>query len=163
MSDIKYSLCLGNHAHCCTALGSQSNEWSAPSYILNRCISAIEVLANEEPAGNTMIYLADVNGELSLVLDDIELQTKFQNNDKIRDMIIKYAQQICKEIGKPDIPIYAGPGMQKVDFSEYPVVNNATMVILGKTAEEAGVYLDFDNDYHEIDNIEEITNLYRVA
>ena len=163
MADIKYSLCLGNHSHCCTALGSQANEWSAPSYILNRCISAIEVLANGEPVGNTMIYLADVNGELSLVLDDIELQTKFQNNDKIRDMIIEYAKQICKEIGKPDIPIYAGPGMQKVDFSEYQVVNDAKMVILGKTAEKGGVYLDFDNDYHEIGNIEERTNLYRIA
>lgn len=174
MADIKYSLCLGNHSHCCTALGSQVNEWSAPAYILYRCISAIEVLANDEPVGNTMMYLADVNGELSLVLDDIELQTKFQNNDKIRDMIIQYAKQICNEIGKPDIPIYAGPGMHKVDMSDYKLVEDADMAILGKTLETSGVYLDFDADEHFIGDVIKLengkkahaienTNLYRIA
>ena len=164
MSDLKYSLCLGNHAHCCTALGSQANEWAAITYIINKCISAIEVLANGESVGNTMMYLADVNGELSLVLDDIELQTKFQNNNKIRDMIIKYAKQVCKEVGKPDIPIYAGPGMQKVDLSEFPLEENCEMVIIGRSPEEsAGVYLDFDNDEHFLDGKAEYCNLYRIA
>ena len=164
MSDIKHSLCLGNYSHCCTALGSQSNEWSAITYIMNRCISAIEVLANDEPVGNTMMYLADVNGELSLVLDDIELQTKYQNNNKIRDMIIKYAKQLCKEIGKPDIPIYTGPGMQKVDLSEFPLLENNEMVIIGESPENStGIYLDFDNGEHFIDGTTEICNLYRIV
>ena len=164
MSDIKYSLCLGNHSHCCTGLGSQINEWSAITYIMNRCISAIEVLANGEPVGNTMMYLADVNRELSLVLDDIELQTKFQNNEKIKDMIIKYAKQVCSEIGKPDIPIYAGPGMHKIDMSDFPLQIDNTMTIIGKTSEDAaGIYLDFDCDEHFVDGRTEICNLYRIA
>lgn len=164
MSDLKHSLCLGNHSHCCTALGSQANEWSAIAYIINRCISAIEVLANGEAVGNTMMYLADVNGELSLVLDDIELQTKFQNNDKIRDIIIKYAKQVCKEIGKPDIPVYTGPGMNKVDLSEFPLEENCEMVIVGRSPDESiGVYLDFDNDEHALDGTAEHCNLYRIA
>ena len=166
MSNIKHSLCLGNHSHCCTALGSQSNEWSAPLYILNRCISAIEVLADGKSVGNTMIYLADIDqGEkshLALVLDDIELQTKFQNNEKIKNMIIEYAKKLCAEIGKSDIPIYAGPGMHKVDMSKYSLVSS-NMEIVGKTVENGGVYLDFDMDQHDIGDIIEVTDLYRIA
>lgn len=163
MSDIKHSLCLGNHAHCCTALGCQTNEWSAPLYVLSRCISAIEVLADGEPVGNTMMYMAEVNGKLSLVLDDIELQTKFQNNNKIRDMIIKCAKEVCSWVEQPDIPIYAGPGMHKVDMSRYKIVEDAEMKILGKTPKKGGVYLDFDQDQHDIGDITEICDLYRLA
>ena len=167
MADIKYSLCLGNHSHCCTGLGSQSNEYSAPLYILNRCISAIEVLADGEPVGNTMIYLADIHqdGEkhLALVLDDIELQTKFQNNEKIKDMIIDYAKKLCSEIGQPDIPIYAGPGMHKVEMSNYPLMLS-NMEILGKTPEDYGVYLDCNGEQNDIaKDIIEVTDLYKIA
>ena len=166
MSDIKHSLCLGNHSHCCTALGSQSNEWSAPLYIMHRCISAIEVLADGEPIGNTMIYLADIDqgdeSQLALVLDDIELQTKFQNNKKIKDIIIEYAKKLCSEIGQSNIPIYAGPGMHKVDMTNYPL-SKYNMKILGKTAENGGVYLDFDGEQHEIGDIIEETDLYKIA
>lgn len=163
MSDIKYSLCLGNHSHCCTALGSQANEWTAPLYILSRCISAIEVIANGEPVGNTMMYMAEVNGKLSLVLDNIELQTKFQNNDKIKEMIVNYAKKVCNEVGKPDIPIYAGPGLHKVDMTEYNLIKDVEMVIIGATPENGGVYLDFDCDQHDIGCIIERTDLYRIA
>ena len=166
MSNIKHSIGLGNDSHCCTALGSQSNEWSAPAYIVNRCIGAIEVLANGEAVGNTMIYLADIdNGtekHIALVLDDIELQTKYQNNEKIRDMIIEYGKKLCSEIGKPDIPIYAGPGMHKVDISTYPLIKT-NMEIIGKSPENGGVYLDFDGDIHDIGDIIEKTDLYKIA
>lgn len=167
MADIKHSLCLGNHSHCCTGLGSQSNEYSAPLYILNRCISAIEVLADGEPVGNTMIYLADIHqdGEkhLALVLDDIELQTKFQNNEKIKDMIIEYAKKVCSEIGQPNIPIYAGPGMHKVEMSNYPLMLS-NMEILGKSPEDYGVYLDCNGEQNDIaKDIIEVTDLYKIA
>ena len=162
MSDIKHSISLGNDAHCCTALGSQSNEWSAPSYIANRCIGAIEVLADNQAVGNTMIYLAYVNNDLALVLDDIELQTKYQNNEKIKNMIIEYAKKLCCEIGKPDIPIYAGPGMHKIDMSDYPLINT-NMEIIGKTTEDIGVYLDFDGEEHDVGDVVETTELYKIT
>ena len=166
MSDIKHSLCLGNHSHCCTALGSQSNEWSAPLYIMHRCISAIEVIADGESVGNTMIYLADIDqggeSQLALVLDDMELQTKFQNNEKIKNMIIEYAKKLCDEIGQPKIPIYAGPGMHKIDMSNY-LRDKYNMEIIGKTVENGGVYLDFDGEQHDIGDIIEVTDLYKIA
>ena len=162
MSDLKHSLSLGNDAHCCTALGSQSNEWSAPTYILTRAIGAIEVLANDEAVGNTMMYVAKVNGKLGLVLDDIELQTKYQNNDKIRDIIIEYAKQVCAKIGKNDMNIYAGPGLHKVDMSGYELINKANMKILGKTYSGTGVYLDFDGKEHKLNGKSVKTDLYKI-
>lgn len=167
MADVKHSLCLGNHSHCCTGLGSQSNEYSAPLYILNRCISAIEVLADEEPVGNTMIYLADIHQDgkkqLALVLDDIELQTKFQNNEKIKNMIIEYARKLCSEIGQPDTPIYAGPGMHKVEMSNYLLLHS-NMEILGKSPEGYGVYLDCNGEQNDIaKDIIKVTDLYKIA
>ena len=125
--------------------------------------SAIEVLADGEPVGNTMMYMAHVNGELSLVLDDIELQGKYQNNDKIRDMIVKYSKQVCKEIGKPDITVYAGPGMHKVDMSDYPKIENAEMIILGETPQNGAVYLDFDAEKHDIGDVIEKLDLYKIS
>ncbi len=168
MKDVKYALCLGNHSHCCTALGSQINEWTAPNNILSGCISAIEVIADDKPVGNTMIHLAKINGELALVLDNIELQIKYQNNDKIRDMIIEYAKKLCEEIGKPNIPIYANGGaIHKVDMSPYESIH-AQISILGKTLKcvdgPMTVYLDYDQSGHAIGYGEIIeSDMYKIA
>ena len=150
MYDIKKALGLGNDAQCCTALGSCFNEWTAPNYIKNKCIGAIEIVDGDKFIGNTMMYIAEVNGELSLVLDNIELKTAYQNNDKIRDAIMEYAAKICEEIGKPDMSIYAGPNRHKVDMSPYTVVEDAEMKILGDTGNDE-IYLDFDADAHSIE------------
>ena len=77
-------------------------------------------------------------------------------------MIIDYAKQLPKKIGQPNIPIYAGPGMHKVDMSNYPL-NKYNMEILGKTAENGSVYLDFDGEQHDIENVIELTDLYKLS
>ena len=91
MNNIVHSLFLGNHACCCTAIGNGCNSWSATQYIMNKCVSSIEVMDGKNFVGNTMCYIAKVDGELSLILDNIELNPKYQYNDKIRDAIFKYA------------------------------------------------------------------------
>jgi hypothetical protein len=95
-------------------------------------------------------------------LDDIELQTKYINNEQIRDMIIEYSKQICKDIGRPNLPIYAVAGVQKSDFSSYPLLENAEMVILGKSASGYDVYLNYDRSAHDIGNIIETLDLYKI-
>lgn len=119
MNNVPHALFLGNHAGCCTAIGSGCNSWSAPEYIINKCISSIEVMDGKNFVGNTMCFIAEVDGELSLVLDNIELNTKYQYNDKIRDAIIEYAKKLCNEIGRPDLKIYAGPNRHKVNLDKY--------------------------------------------
>ena len=148
MYDVKKALGLGNDAQCCTALGRQFNEWSAPTYIMNKCIGAIELTDKGAFVGNTMIYIAYVDGKPALVLDNIELKTKYQNNDKIRDTFLNYAKKLCEEIGQPDLPIYAGPNRHKLNMNVFPKTDHS-MLPIGSTGDQR-VYLDYDAYGHKI-------------
>lgn len=161
MNNVGYSLFLGNYASCCTALGSSiGNDFAAPRYIMDKFISAIEVLDDKTPVGNTMCYFAKVDGELAFVLDNIELQTKYQNNDRIRDAIIKAAENICKSVGNPDLPIYAGPYRHKVDLSGNEFKEHK-LKILGSTDGE-DTYLDFKGTTPVAPNIIFNAELYKL-
>ena len=98
--------------------------------------------------GNTMTYIAYVDGKPALVLDNIELKTKYQNNDKIRDTFIEYAKKLCEEIGQPDLPIYAGPNRHKLDMSIYPKSEHS-MEPIGSSGDEY-VYIDYDAGRHQV-------------
>ena len=148
MYDIKKAIGLGNDAQCCTALGRNFNEWSAPTYITNKCIGAIELTDKGAFVGNTMTYIAYVDGKPALVLDNIELKTKYQDNDKIRDTFIEYAKKLCEEIGQPNLPIYAGPNRHKLDMSIYPKSEHS-MEPIGSSGDEY-VYIDYDASRHKI-------------
>ena len=162
MYDIKKALGLGNDAACCTALGSNFNEWTVPNYIMNKCIGAIELTDRGNYAGNTMIYLANVDGELSLILDNIEMKAKYQFNNKIRDAFFEYARKLCGEIGKPDMSIYAGPNRHKVDMKGFPL-KEKSIEIIGDSG-DLEVYLDFDADAHQIGKgIIHKVDLYKIS
>lgn len=162
MNDITHALFLGNDAACCTAVGTGCNEWSAPNYIKNKLISAIEVKDGETYAGNTMMYVINVDGKPALLLDNIELKPKYQFNDKIRDAIFDYAKIVAKEIGIPDMQIYAGPNRHKVNMDNYEL-KEKIFAIVGSTGEDE-IYLDFDTDSHIIDNPNYLDHakLYRI-
>ena len=161
MNDVGYSLFLGNYASCCTAIGSSiGNDFAAPRYIMDKFISAIEILDDKTPIGNTMCYFANVDGKLALVLDNIELHTKYQYNDGIRDAIIKAAENICKSVGKPDLPIYAGPYRHKVDLSGNEFKEHK-LKILGSTDGE-DTYLDFAGTTPVAPNIIFNAELYKL-
>lgn len=161
MYDIKKALGLGNDAQCCTALGKDFNEWSAPNYIKHKCIGAIELTDNGNFVGNTMMFLAIVDGEVALVLDNIELKTKYQYNDKIRDAFMEYAKKLCAEIGKPDMPIYAGPNRHKLKMAIYPK-EIRKMTVIGSTNGER-VYMDYTTGGKSVDGKEEESvNLYKI-
>ena len=81
---------------------------------------------------------------------------------KNKDIIIEYAKQVCAEIGKNDMNIYAGPGLHKVDMSGYELINKANMKILGKTYSGTGVYLDFDGKEHKLNGKSVKTDLYKI-
>lgn len=162
MNDIVHSLFLGNHACCCTAIGNGCNSWSAPLYVMNKCISSIEVMDGKNFVGNTMCYIAHVDGELALILDNIELNPKYQYNDKIRDAIFEYAEKMCAEIGKPDMRIYAGSLRHKVNMDKYPIKNHK-FVLQGSTNNES-VYVDFLSGFATFKPADKIgfTRLYQI-
>lgn len=160
MNNISHALFLGNHASCCTAVGTGCNEWSAPAYILNKCISSIEVADGNNFVGNTMCYIAKVDGTPSLVLDNIELNTKYQYNDKIRDAILDYAKKLTKELGKPNMPIYAGPYRHKVNLENFPFEKHKIQIV-GSTGKNE-VYIDYLSEGVTIDGTTDEADLYKI-
>lgn len=129
---------------------------------MNKCISSIEVMDGKDFVGNTMCYIAKVDGEPALVLDNIEMNTKYQYNDKIRDAIFEYAQKLCKEIGKPELPIYAGPYRHKVNMEHFPFKEH-NITIIGSSG-GYDVYVDYLTDGVQITgkNTDENIKLYRI-
>ncbi len=148
MNDIKHSLFLGNYASCCTAVGSGSNQESAPNYVINKMFSCIEVKLGKEDIGNTMCYIAEIDKKPALVIDNIELQTEYRDNDGIRDAIIDYAKKMVGEIGVKDMPIYASIRKHAVNMNNLPKEKKEFRVVGSNDDRET--YFDFDADFHSI-------------
>ena len=162
MNDISHALFLGNHGHCCTAVGTGINQFSAPTYIMNKCISGIEIMDGDQFVGNTMCYIAKVDGKTALVLDNIEVAQRYQDNDQIRDAFMEYARDLCKRIGQPNMPIYAGPYRHKLNMNIYKQ-SEKMLEIQGSTGDQE-VYIDYITDGREIDNIKkDRVNLFRIS
>ena len=162
MNNIEHSLFLGNYASCCTAVGSGCNQWAAPAYTFCKLASAIEVKVNNEYVGNTMCYIGNIDGKPALILDNIELQHKYQYNDEIRDTIFAYARKLAGELNQPDMPVYAFPNRHKVNMDGLEVVQK-DFNIVGSTG-DCEIYLDFDADAHKISGNEEFNSyLYRIS
>lgn len=161
MNNVEYALFLGNHASCCTAVGTGVNQWTAPIYVSCKMISAIEVLDGDVPIGNTMCFIAKIDGKPALVLDNIELKARYQYNDEIRDSIIDYAQKLAKELGQPNMAIYAGANRHKVNFENFPL-DVETFKIVGSSG-NAQMYFDFDTDAYDINGKDVFeAELYRI-
>ncbi|MFI3301511.1 MAG: hypothetical protein R3Y28_08870, partial [Candidatus Gastranaerophilales bacterium] len=157
MNDIEHALFLGNHGSCCTAVGTGCNEFSAPTYVMNKMISAIEVVDDGNFVGNTMCYIAKVDGKPALILDNIELKADYHGNDKLRDAMLEYAKKMTEEIGQPDMAIYAGPFRHKVNMDVLPH-QQEQMQIIGSSGND-DIYLDFitrgrEVDGKQVDNVE---------
>lgn len=162
MNNIEHSLFLGNYASCCTAVGSGCNQWAAPAYTFCKLASAIEVKVNNEYVGNTMCYIGNIDGKPALILDNIELQHKYQYNDEIRDTIFAYARKLAGELNQPDMPVYAFPNRHKVNMDGLEVVQK-DFNIVGSTG-NCEIYLDFDADAHKISGNKEFNSyLYRIS
>ena len=144
MNDISHSLFLGNDSSCCTAIGS-FNDWTAPNYIKNKMVQAIELTDGNEPIGNSMMYLiataSDNQVKPALLIDNIELKPKYQYNDKLEDGIIKYGKNFCKMLGRPDMDIYAGPNRHKLNMDNFEI-SNESFQMFGDTYGDP-IYLDF--------------------
>ena len=149
MSNLEHSLFLGNDADCCAAVGSGANQWTAPNYIQCQLISCIEVKDGDRYIGNTMCYFAKIDNKPALILDNIELQKKYQFNNEIRDAIFEYARKLTAEVGQPDISIYASPNRHKVNMNGFDIVNKDFNII--GTTNTCEIYLDFDAEAHQID------------
>ena len=71
-----------------------------------------------------------------------QMKSKYQYNDKIRDAIFAYAEKLCTEIGKPDLPIYLGPNRHKVNLYNYELADRKAQIIGSSGTDK--IYFDFD-------------------
>lgn len=148
MNDISHALFLGNDACCCTAIGS-FNDWSAPNYIKNKMVQAIELKDGDKYIGNTMIYFAAIDERPAIFLDNIELKPKYQYNDTIEQGIIDFAKMLGRAIGCQDIDIYAGPNRHKLNMKNFELVDKEFQFV-GSTGEDS-IYFDAISDEVKLD------------
>ena len=149
MNNVNKALFLGNEAACCTSVGRGTKQETAPYYVKNKLIGAIEITDSDYPIGNTTCYFAKVNDNLSLVLDNIELLPSYKNNNDIKNGIFEYARELCKDVGKPDIPIYVVGHRNTIDLTELETAHQPLRVI-GSSGEDK-VYFDFLTGFIKID------------
>ena len=105
-------------------------------------VQAIELKDGENSIGNTMMYVAKIDEKPALLLDNIELKPKYQYNDKIEDGIVNFAKMVTKDLGKPDMPIYAGSNRHKLNMKNFELVEKNDFNLVGTTHDDP-IYLDF--------------------
>ena len=143
MNNVAHSLFLGNDASCCMSIGSGFKQDIAPNYIMNKMLSAIEILIDGKNVGNTMCYIAEINKKPALVLDNVELKPECRNrnlNDAIRDLIIEYAKKYAKELGVDEMSVYAGFKRNKVSLRDYSLGYEDARIV-GTSGDDV-IYID---------------------
>ena len=143
MNNITHSLFLGNDASCCMAVGSGFRQSIAPNYIMNKMITAIEILSNDKPIGNTMCYIAEIDKKPALVLDNIEIKQDFRFcdiNNSIKETLLAYAKQFGNELGIESSSIYIGANRNKINLNDYPILRK-DIKIIGSSGEDK-IYID---------------------
>ncbi|MBE7711878.1 MAG: hypothetical protein E7Z92_07060 [Cyanobacteria bacterium SIG31] len=146
MDNITHSIFLGEDACCCTKTNG-SYARSAVSYITSKMIQALEFYHNDIPIGNTMCYLAKVGGEVSLILDNIEIKPQYQSNldTLIKKLIKQYTKKLAQDIGKPDMPVYLSARRNDISTHSYKT-GIQDISIIGNSGSDL-IYFDFkDSD-----------------
>ena len=151
MNNIVHSLFLGEDACCCTKTNG-SYARSAVSYITSKMIQALEFYHNDIPIGNTMCYLAKVGGEVSLILDNIEIKPQYQSSldEPIKKLIKEYTKRLAQNIGKPDMPVYLSARRNDISTHGYRT-GIQDISIIGNSGSDL-VYFDFRDSDININN-----------
>ena len=110
------SLLDGNYTTCCTGIDKNHGD-SFLHYLTNTCTTTLEVRTERDKVvAMSRLLLAKINGKLSLVVENIEVNNKmakhYLHNDetkyKFREMIFDYARKFAQDINETgeELPIY---------------------------------------------------------
>ena len=136
-NDIGRNIFFGNHVGCCNSVESTYAGYSAPMHLLNNYNRGIELVDNwGNSYGNSLCYFADVDGNLTFVIDSFEANGKLGSNPIVTDNLIKYAKRVCKEMGREDAQIMIGPNFNNMDMSKLTSTGNHTIKVLGTVSEK---------------------------
>ncbi|MBR4508502.1 MAG: trypsin-like peptidase domain-containing protein [Elusimicrobiaceae bacterium] len=106
MDNVIKALTSGNESGACRAVGRGVCKDAAPELVKNKMVQQIEILRGNIVVGNALIYLAKVNGEVSIVIGSIIKKSPRYISTEINDLVADYVRKIRQDIGRPDIPIY---------------------------------------------------------
>lgn len=97
-------LFMGNKTSCCTAIG-RINGSSTPLYLMNTCWNVVQMFDEKgEVVGMSRVFVGENNGEISLMMDNIELNNKLVANMspnekiKIRNKFFEYMHNYAQKI-----------------------------------------------------------------
>lgn len=107
MDNVSKALTSGNESGSCRSVGTGACREASPNLIRNKMVQQVELVdSDNKVVGNVLIYLAEVNGELAIVMGSIVRRSTYYVSTEINDLVIDYVRQMRKDIGRPDIPIY---------------------------------------------------------
>ena len=107
MDNVSKALTSGNESGSCRSVGTGACREASPNLIRNKMVQQVELVdSNNKVVGNVLIYLAEVNGELAIVMGSIVRRSTYYVSTEINELVIDYVRQMRKDIGREDIPIY---------------------------------------------------------
>lgn len=128
----------GTYAQCCTALDGGSKEQAIISMVhtTNQILEFKNSLG--ENIGNGELYWAinKKNKDPFLVVNNIELNSKYSGGREVIEPVINYLKAYTKEItGKENVKIYAGQNYNKVEFNSYTTETVPNVKVLGSVVD----------------------------
>ena len=142
-------LFMGNKTSCCTAIGTGGNAAATPVYLLNTSYNVVELFDETgDVVGMSRIFMANVDGKPSIIMDNIELNTNYKDTKasnevktKIRNGFFEYMNKYAEHItSDPNSQVYFYSGDIHVPNSDLKH-QNITLDFIGSLSQET-VYVN---------------------
>jgi len=131
-NDIGRNIFFGDHVGCCNSVTSSYAAYSAPQHLLNNYNRGIELVDRwGNSYGNSLCFFANINGELAFVIDSFEANGKLGSNPVVTEELIKFAKQICAEMGRPDAKVVIGPNYNNMYMGNLTKTEGNTIEVIG--------------------------------
>ena len=135
-NNIGRNIFFGNHVGCCNSVESTYAGYSAPMHLLNNYNRGFELVDNfGNSFGNSLCYFADVDGELTFVIDSFEANGKLGSNPIVTDKLIEFAKTVCAEMGRPDAKIMIGPNYNNLNKDRLKETRGHSIKVIGTVSQ----------------------------
>lgn len=166
--NVGYDIFQGNYSGICVATNGK-NAFGSVDALLNTNVQIIEIKNEKKTIGNAYTYWAKAPNSQTpvFVIDGITLDRKYQNDECIKQNLLKYALQYASEvIGEHNVVLYIGEHYNSIFIDEYQT-QTIPLQIIGNTgsrkyyldslANQKYVHIDgiksYDADVRHIDNL----------
>lgn len=135
--NIGRNIFFGNHVGCCNSIESSHAGYSAPLHLLNAYNRGVELVDKYGNSyGNSLCFFAIVDGKLTFIIDSFEANGKLASNPIVTENLLKFAKQVCVEMGRPDALIAVGPSYNNMNMSSLESSEHHKIKVLGTVSEK---------------------------